>query len=404
MTAEKIVTPSILLLILLVGFPQISETIYTPSLPALADDLKTTASLVEFTLSIYFIGFAIGVFLWGILCDRIGRKPSMLFGLALYTIASGACYFSTDITALLFWRVFQGLGAASGSIVIQTVLRDVFHGAQRSQVFAVISGVLALSPAIGPLIGGFAAQYFGWRSNFLILVIMGIGLAIYAKISLQETRPDHLKLRTSKDFIDVAKKMIRDKRILCLAFLIGGTNGIIFSFFAEGPFIFIEILKYEASTYGLIGLVISAATIIGSVLSHRANRHFSAEQIIIRGLITVFAGALLLTLGSGYIAANTVLLGTILAVVCLFIIFLGIALVIPNTLSVALKDYTQAVGTAGAIFGAVYYLLITLFTALMSLIHNGTAVPMSLLFLSLAASMCVIFWRFGFSGSMEQHR
>ena len=85
--------PSIWLLIFLVGFPQVSETIYTPSLPELASSLSATGNQIQQTLSIYFLGFAIGVLIWGILSDRIGRRPSMLYGISIYTLGSIACYF-----------------------------------------------------------------------------------------------------------------------------------------------------------------------------------------------------------------------------------------------------------------------------------------------------------------------
>jgi len=389
MITKSAVVPSILLLLFLIAFPQISETIYTPSLPTITRDLETSAFLVELSLSIYFVGFAIGVLFWGIFCDRVGRRVSMLYGLILYTLASIACYFSMRIELLLLFRVFQGMGAASGSVVTQTIMRDSFHGPKRSQLFSLIGAVLALSPALGPLIGGFAAEYWGWHANFAILIFMGIALTLYAMTSLPETKPQHLHQRSAHDFFVVAKKLLGDKRILSLALLIGCCNGIIFAFYAEGPFIFIDILGFSPSVYGLIGLVISAATIIGSLISHRANKKHEATSIIGAGLYIIGAGSALLCLGAflGLFVQATFLSAAAWIVASLFIIFLGISLVIPNTLSIALVNYSHAAGTAGALFGLIYYLQITLFTALMSAIHNGSATPLCLLFFGLALTM-----------------
>lgn len=143
---------SIGLLIALVGFPQISETIYTPALPDVANGLSASAYMVEATLAIYFLGFAIGVLLWGIISDYCGRRNAMLVGLLVYGIATLGCASSKSIEILLAWRLLQAFGASVGSVITQTILRDSYDGAERTKLFSVMSGALAFSPAIGPII------------------------------------------------------------------------------------------------------------------------------------------------------------------------------------------------------------------------------------------------------------
>ena len=103
------------LIIFFVGFPQISETIYTPSLSELALYYKVTGNQIQQTLSIYFVGFSLGVFLWGMLSDFIGRRPSMIIGIVVYIIGSFLCLYAIDLQVLLFARFVQALGAAVGS-------------------------------------------------------------------------------------------------------------------------------------------------------------------------------------------------------------------------------------------------------------------------------------------------
>lgn len=91
---RKISKPSLLLFIVLVGFPQISETIYTPSLPDIAHHLGAGNNVNQLTLSIYFLGFAFGVYCWGRLSDSIGRRPAMLWGILVYGLGSLGCYLS----------------------------------------------------------------------------------------------------------------------------------------------------------------------------------------------------------------------------------------------------------------------------------------------------------------------
>src|SRR5436305_1495565 len=127
---------SVALLIALVGFPQISETIYTPALPDVAVGLMTNAYMVELTLAIYFIGFAFGVMLWGTISDDIGRKPAMLIGLIVYGLATFACANVGGVKYLLLWRFFQAFGASVGSVITQTILRDFYDGKKRAELFS----------------------------------------------------------------------------------------------------------------------------------------------------------------------------------------------------------------------------------------------------------------------------
>ena len=142
---RKISTPSLFLFIILVGFPQISETIYTPSLPDIANHLNASSNMIQLTLSIYFLGFAFGVFCWGRLSDAIGRRPAMLWGIVVYGVGSLGCYLSGSVEWLLVSRFIQAFGASTGSVVTQTILRESVDGAKRHAVFAQISAALAFT-------------------------------------------------------------------------------------------------------------------------------------------------------------------------------------------------------------------------------------------------------------------
>lgn len=163
---------NLILLICLVGFPQISETIYTPSLTEIAQHYDITLNLVQMTLSIYFLAFAFGVFFWGVSSDFIGRRKAMILGILVYIVGSAICFTSHNINMLFIGRFVQAFGASTGSVTTQTILRDNYHGIERHVLFSKISAALAFSPAVGPFIGGFIGQYAGFRTVFLSLIIM----------------------------------------------------------------------------------------------------------------------------------------------------------------------------------------------------------------------------------------
>lgn len=371
-------TLSIGLLIALVGFPQISETIYTPALPNVASGLAASAYMVEATLAIYFLGFALGVLLWGTISDWSGRRKAMLIGLMIYGIGTVGCANAGSVEALLAWRFFQAFGASVGSVITQTMLRDSYDGAERTKLFALMSGALAFSPAIGPLLGGFISELMGWRANFWALTIVSIILGIWSFLSLPETRPNEIKRLSTDKIALLFMEMIKNRMLWGHILLISATNGILFGFYQEAPFVFVEQLGMQPSHYGFFGLLIAAATILAAHISYRQQHRFSHQHMIQSGALCVFGGGVMFTLAVIMGIVDLHALGMSIAVSTLFTIFFGIGLIIPNSLSHALKPYQMAAGTAGSIFGGCYYCLIAGLTWVMSALHNGTALPLPL--------------------------
>jgi len=360
----------IALLLALAGFPQISETIYTPALPSVARGLSTTASLVEGTLSIFFLGFATGVTLWGVCSDWWGRRKAMLAGILIYGLATFACMKAETVGSLLFWRFFQAFGASVGSVITQTILRDCFQGDARTKVFSLITGALALSPAIGPLLGGYVSEYFGWRANFLLLSCLSVVLLLWTFWALPETRPLKQPL-TITPMANLFYQMLKNRNLWGHVLLISATNGILFGFYQEAPFIFINHLGLSPGQYGFFGFLIASATILSSRLTYRRVKEIGHHAMIKRGaVLTLLGGGLFLTI----ILLNSFnsSWGIALSLLPLFLIFFGIGLIIPNSLSHALQDYQQNPGTAGSLFGGCYYSFLCLFTWILSILHTGS--------------------------------
>lgn len=365
------------LLIALVAFPQISETVYTPALPNITNGLMASAYMVEATLAIYFLGFALGVLSWGTISDFSGRRSAMLVGLLVYGIATLGCANVGSVEALLAWRFVQAFGASVGSVITQTILRDSYDGPQRTKLFSLISGALAFSPAIGPLLGGFITQFLGWRANFWTLAILAIILYCWTSLVLKETLPKHIVRLSLSKTRDLFSTMLTSRQLWGHVLLIAATNGILFGFYQEAPFVFIEQLGMQPKSYGCFGLLIAAATLFAARVSYRKSSQLPALTLIQWGSACVLGGSLgfTLTACSGIFASS---IGLMVTSVTLFLIFFGIGLIIPNSLSCALKSYQQAAGTAGSIFGGCYYFLIAGCMWLMSALHNGTALILPL--------------------------
>lgn len=376
-------TPSLLLLIVLVGFPQISETIFSPSLPSIAEAFEASMSDAQLTMSVYFIAFAFGVFFFGRLSDKIGRRKAMIYGLFLYFVGNIFCLVANEMAVLLIARFIQAFGASAGSVVTQTILRESFSGIERHKLFAQISAALAFTPALGPLIGGFTDYYFGFKVVFWVLVVMSVIVFCYAFLRLPETM---LTTIDTKPFIPIIKRMITNARLWRYSILIGGINGVLFSYYAEAPFIFTKYFTLTSAMYGFLGIIVALSSIAGAMLSKRLVSHTKPEKIIVCGLAIMLIGTTLAT----SVHFLPIALQMTIMIVSVFIILFGTGIALPNCLSLALIDFQDVIGSAGAIFSLSYYLLVSATIYGMSVFHNGTLLAMPLYFLALGIVMLFI--------------
>ena len=383
--------PAIWLIVLIVGLPQLSETVYTPSLPDIAHALRVSESAVEYTLTIYLFGFAIGMHFWGKLSDAVGRKPCVLAGLFIFILGCIGCYLSTSINMLMLSRVVQAFGGSIGSVLGQAICRDAFHGPALGKVYSSIGSSLAICPTIGPILGSVIAESFGWPSIFLFLMVFAVSLSVLISLLLPETH--HVNKDKPIAILKIALALFNDKRVIGYGVIIASCNGIYFSYFAEGPFYLIKLLGLSQKEYGLSFVAIAACTMVGGMLSKRLHHGHGAEVIMGYGLMIILASTAVFSsfaLWHSYITElpNSVMIGiTIMAQIA---IMCGYCMTTSNALALALVDYKWCIGTASSLFGFCYYCLISLFTLWMGYLHNGTLLPMPLYFLSITVFMMIV--------------
>ncbi|MEI8320637.1 MAG: multidrug effflux MFS transporter [Alphaproteobacteria bacterium] len=380
------------LLILIVGFPVLSETVYTPALPDIAHSLKVPDSWVEYTLTIYLMGFAVGTFLWGILSDTHGRKPYLLLGFLVYVLGTIGCYYSESIEMLLTARFIQAFGGSTGSVLGQAITRDSFQGSSLNKVYALVGSAIGIFPALGPVIGGVIDQSYGWHAIFLFL----IGWGVLLWFSILKFLPETHQKRTVAQKVPILhtmNRLLRDKRVLGFCFLVGAGNGIFFSYCAEGPFFLIEVLGLTPSAYGATFFGLSGALVLGGFACRKLLDHYGPLKIIQLGLHimlatqALFCGVILAS--HSVVIAPSLLIAT--TIITITISGFGSIMVNSSSLSVALENYRDVTGTASSFLGLSYYIVISLFTLGMGLLHNGTLMPMPLYFLAITLAAWVVF-------------
>ncbi len=329
----------------LMMFPQVVETIYSPALTDIAKGFKVSAEQAAQTLSLYFFAFAIGMVIWGRMCDLIGRRPTILSGLLLYSGASLMALFSNQFELLLVARMLSAFGAAVGSIGTQTMMRDSYQGSELAQVFSVMGIALAVSPAVGMMSGAILVYLGGYKVVFFGLSLLAVLLSSWSAISLPETRPAAVVIIPLTNTLII---MFRDVAIWRNALLIALFNLCLFSYYQLAPFNF-ERLGFSSEMFGYTGLLLALGSGAGAWLNNvLLNKKWRSSN-------SVLLAAIILLIGGGMIMALEATWFFILPMI-LIVVAYGIA--IPNILASVLIDYTDRLGTAGALLGLLYYLIL----------------------------------------------
>ncbi|EXU75928.1 purine nucleoside transporter PunC [Erwinia mallotivora] len=157
----------------------LATDMYLPAFGVMQQDLNTSAGMVGASLSLFLAGFASAQLFWGPLSDRIGRKPVLLMGLGLFVISCAAMWWVSSATALLAWRFLQAVGVCAAAVTWQALVIDRYSAAQANRMFATIMPLVALSPALAPLLGAWLLNHYTWRAIFVVLLLIALCLLLF---------------------------------------------------------------------------------------------------------------------------------------------------------------------------------------------------------------------------------
>jgi Bcr/CflA subfamily drug resistance transporter len=338
-------------------FPQLVETIYSPALPYISNSFAVSNEQAAQTLSVYFIAFALGVALWGWLSDQIGRRPAMMLGLICYGAGTLLAITTTNFKILLLARMVSALGAAAGSVVVQTILRDSYESVKLASIFSIMGAALAISPVFGLVSGGWLVSHWGYMGVFIALFLLAILLLILSATFLPETRSVPIintRLRI------LAARMLRDSSLWRNAMLVALLNTMIFSYYSLAPFLFNQ-LGWSSENFGWTGLLLAISSLIGSLINRKLLALNIEPEILIKHACHI---AIL----SSLIA--WVLQTTVWILIPMAGIVLAYGIAIPNILSRALHHYREQAGKASSLFGLTYYLLLGCMLGLAGLVQQ----------------------------------
>ena len=195
---------------------------YLPAFSGIAQSLGATPAQMQQTLSAYLFGFAVMNLFHGALSDSFGRRPVVLIGLALFTLASLGCALSETIGQLITFRALQGMSAGAGVVVSRAIIRDMFPPEEAQRVMSQVTIFFGIAPAIAPVLGGFLFVHLGWHSIFWLLVAIGFLLFVLMARGLPESLQAEARQPFAfKPLMRAYAELVRNPRFMLLVLASG---------------------------------------------------------------------------------------------------------------------------------------------------------------------------------------
>jgi DHA1 family bicyclomycin/chloramphenicol resistance-like MFS transporter len=301
----------ILLLALMSSFSALTTDIYLPALPLLKDTLATSQSMINLTLSMYFIFFAGGMLFWGPLSEKYGRKPILFIGLVLYTLASIGCGLSENIAQLIGCRILQGFAGSSPVVCATAIVKDIYSGREREQVMALVFSVVFIAPIVAPVLGALLLTYLSWQAIFFLLAAVGT-VTLVGICFLRETLAEKSNVSVVGSWGRLLVVVLNPNFTMLLVLFSFGQMCIL-SFLTASSFIYILGFGMSEQQYSYFLVFNAVCSMVGPVLYVKLADYLKPKHIIL-GCFLLFSacGFLIITIGhlSAYIFAFLVATAT----------------------------------------------------------------------------------------------
>lgn len=260
-------------------FVPLSTDLYLPALPEMSGFFSVSQSLVSLTLTAFFLFYAISMILFGPLSDKYGRRPILLFGTSIYTIASVLCAMAPNIYVLIGGRIVEAIGSGAIITVSTALIKDIFNGDRMKKILAVTQSLGVIAPIVAPVIGGFLLTFTAWHGAFVLLAILGainfLLACLLTETLLPQERYQGTMIHSLSLLLEVAHR--KDFMILLLVFACFSTP--FMAYINLSSFIYVENYGLSAQTYSHFYAVNASFSILGPFLYLRLSRRLSKVRL-----------------------------------------------------------------------------------------------------------------------------
>jgi DHA1 family bicyclomycin/chloramphenicol resistance-like MFS transporter len=295
--AARTMPPAVVVLVLslLLGIQPVTTDVYLPALPAITSGFGATTADAQLTLTALLLAFGASQLAWGPLSDRFGRRPILLVGLGAYVAASIGCTFAPGMDWLVAWRAVQGAAMGASVMAARAVVRDLYEPELGARAMSKALSGLGVIACLSAPTGGLLAEAFGWRAAMAALGVFGLATLALVAWRFEETVP-RINPRALQP-LTLARtwvRIVRHPTFLAYTALSTASYAGLFTMLASSPFVFIQVLGFSRTGYGLLMFSMSLSYIFGTFLCRRLLPRWGLRRTIaLAAGVTLTAGTLM---------------------------------------------------------------------------------------------------------------
>lgn len=357
----------------LAAFAPLSIDMYLPSLPSLTNDLNTSASLAQLSITACLLGIALGQLIMGPQSDIRGRRFPLLIGLLTYTVTSFLSAVNLSIGGLIVLRFLQGVAGSAGIVISRAVVRDLYSGAEMMRFVALLALVNGLGPVLAPIIGGQLLRFTSWHGVFIVLALVGLIMFFAVYFGLPETLP--IKSRASgglSNTLATYRQLMLDRHFVMFALPQGLVSAALFAYISGSPFVIQNIFGASPQTFSLIFAVNGLGIILAGQITGRLAGKVNGIKLFVGGITLAALSGTALLLAIIFEASLSVFL------LPLFLVVSCVGAVATAGSALAMENYGHAAGSASALLGLMAFIFGAIVAPLVGLGGSNTAVPMGI--------------------------
>lgn len=361
----------VLILGLLSMMPPLGIDMYLPAFLSIAKDLNVPSSQVQYTLTMFTFGMGIGQLVWGPIADSLGRKPIILFGLLISTIAAFGLTQIDNIHHFIGLRLIQGFFGAAPVVVLGALLRDLFSKNDFSKMMSLVTLVIMIAPLLAPILGGYIVQYFHWHSIFYLLVTVGVVSGCLFAWRIPETlKKENRQTFSLRTILRHFWNVLRQKEVM--GYLIVSTFSFagLFAFLTSGSLVYIDIYGVKVQNFGYFFMMNIAVMALFTMINGKIVSKVGAEKMLQFGLgMQASAGLWLLIVAVFDLGFWPMALGIAW--------FIGMNSTIgANATALILEKFPRTAGTANSVLGTLRFGGGAVVGSLLALVPVTNAIPM----------------------------
>ncbi|MGM3193126.1 multidrug effflux MFS transporter [Dickeya dadantii subsp. dieffenbachiae] len=348
----------------LMAFTSLSTDIYLPAMPIMGKDLQGD---VELTITGFLIGFCIAQLIWGPLSDHWGRRVPLFIGMALFIVGSVGCALSTTISQIVFWRIFQALGACTGPMLARAMIRDLFSRIRAAQMLSTLIIIMAIAPIAGPLLGGQLINVTSWHSIFWLLAVIGL-LMFISLYWLPETLPEDKRVKASlSSAFRNYYALLTNTAFMRFTLYLTSYYVAAYAFITGSAFVYITYFGVAPQHYGWL-FALNIVGVVGmSIVNRRLVQRYPLERLLKFAVLIAAVASLVLAVGTKLNIG-----GIILIVIAVFIFFSMNGIIAATSTAAALDAVPNIAGSASALIGSLQYGSGIISSLLLALLGDGT--------------------------------